>query len=70
MSLGESTLGRAYRRFYDGLCGRHPRTQPWHFQWLDTFYLYRSLRRLLPTLEGRVLDAGYASWQPRGFVLV
>lgn len=63
----ESVLGRAYRTLYEGLCGRHPRVRPWHFQWLDGFYLYRGLRRVLPGLSGRVLDAGcggkpYQAW--------
>jgi len=31
---------------------------PWHFQWLDGFYLYRSLRKILPSLGGKVLDVG------------
>ena len=67
MRTGESKLGRAYRRIYESLCGRHPYLLPWHFQYLDCFYLYRSLRQLLPTLTGRVLDAGcggkpYRDW--------
>lgn len=62
-----SGLGRAYRATYDWLCGRHPRVRPWHFQWVDGVYLYRSLRRELPRLGGRVLDAGcgdtpYREW--------
>ena len=62
-----SALGRAYHRVYEGLCGHHPSVRPWHFQWLDTFYLYRDLRRWLGRLEGRVLDAGcgdkpYRAW--------
>jgi SAM-dependent methyltransferase len=49
------------------LCGRHPRLLPWHFQWLDAYYLYRRLRQLLPTLGGVVLDVGcggkpYRDW--------
>jgi SAM-dependent methyltransferase len=52
---------------YSLICGEHPHARPWHFQWLDGYYLYRSLRRVLPTLSGRVLDAGcgnkpYRSW--------
>ena len=67
MNTGESKLGRAYRRIYQGFCGRHPYLLPWHFQYLDAFYLNRSLRQLLPTLTGRVLDAGcggkpYRNW--------
>jgi SAM-dependent methyltransferase len=54
----ESALGALYRNTYDLLCGTHPRVYPWHFQWLAGFYLLRSLRTLLPTLSGRVLDAG------------
>ena len=59
--MAESRLGRTYRIIYDKLCGRHPNVRPWHFQWLDTYYLYRSLKRLLPTFGGRVLDAGCGS---------
>lgn len=63
----ESRLGRAYRRIYDFLCGVKPHERPWHFQYLDGFFLHRRLRRLLPTLGGNVLDVGcgrkpYQSW--------
>ncbi len=58
MHSGESKLGRAYRYIYEALCGRHPDVLPWHFQWLDGFYLYRSLRKILPSLGGKVLDVG------------
>lgn len=61
MNGGESLLGLAYRRIYDGICGRHPNLRPWHFQWLDAFYLYRQLRRVLSKLDGRVLDVGCGS---------
>ncbi len=61
MYAGESSLGRAYRLIYESLCGCHPYLRPWHFQYQDAFYLYRSLHRLLPTLGGRVLDAGCGS---------
>ena len=41
--------------------------RPWHFQWLDAYYLHRDLKRLLPTLGGAVLDVGcgikpYQGW--------
>jgi SAM-dependent methyltransferase len=63
----ESSLGRAYRRLYESLCGKHPRLRPVHFQWLSSFYLNRSLSQILPTLGGRVLDVGcgakpYRNW--------
>ncbi|MAT50403.1 MAG: hypothetical protein CMK32_04370 [Porticoccaceae bacterium] len=67
----ESTLGRIYRQVYEGLCGKHPRPRFWHFQYLDAFYLYRSLKRLLPnTIGDTVLDVGcgempYRMWFSR-----
>ena len=59
--MAESRFGRTYRIIYDKLCGRYPNLRPWHFQWLDAYYLSRNLKRLLPTLGGRVLDAGCGS---------
>lgn len=58
MSAPESPLARAYRRVYEGFCGRHPNLRPWHFQWLSAHFLNRDLRRWLPKLRGRVLDVG------------
>lgn len=54
----ESRLGRLYRQTYEVICGKHPRLFPWHFQWLATFYLSRTLNTCLPHLAGRVLDVG------------
>jgi Methylase involved in ubiquinone/menaquinone biosynthesis len=54
-------LGQAYRGLYASLCGSPPRLFPWHFQWLATRDLLRDLRRILPTLTGRVLDLGCGS---------
>jgi SAM-dependent methyltransferase len=54
----ESRLGRIYRITYEAICGRHPNLRPWHFQWLDTLYLARTLAKRLPQLGGRVLDVG------------
>jgi len=66
-----SYLGRAYQKLYEVLCGHHPRPRPWHFQWLDTYYLRCHLRNLLPTLKGHVLDVGcgdkpYHGWFSQG----
>lgn len=68
MKGGESMLGEGYRRLYEALCGRHPNQRPWHFQWLGVFYLHRALRRLLPGLGGRVLDAGCGVKPYRGWL--
>ncbi len=59
-----------YYRFYNWICGTHPHRRPWHSQWLAVKDIYRDLRRLLPTLEGRLLDIGclnkpYAPWITR-----
>lgn len=56
--MAESTLGRAYRVLYEGLCGRHPSLRPWHSQWLAAHLLNRDLGEHLPKLTGRVLDVG------------
>lgn len=67
LSSLQHSLGKAYQDLYDALCGRHPQQRPWHYQWLPTRDLTRDLRRILPTLEGRVLDLGcgaqpYRAW--------
>lgn len=71
ISKSESRLGSLYRRLYDCLCGKHPNLRPWHFQWLDTRELYKTLRPLLLSVQGgaqrRVLDVGcgekpYRNW--------
>lgn len=49
---------RLHDRIYAGCCGAVPRLFPWHFQWLSTLHLVRDLRRILPGVEGRVLDLG------------
>jgi SAM-dependent methyltransferase len=54
-------MGRTYLCLYTALCGKHPFERPWHFQWLSTRDLKRDLRRILPTLTGRVLDLGCGS---------
>lgn len=67
MLKNESALGFAYRRVYEGLCGKHPSLRPWHFQWIDCFYLYRQLRRTLANVGGKVLDAGCGDKPYRGW---
>ena len=62
-----SRLGLLYSRVYAALCGEHPNLRPWHFQWLDGYYLYKGLRRTLSGMTGTVLDAGcgaspYRAW--------
>ena len=56
-----------YHRIYDVVCGTHPHVRMWHPQWLAVKDLYADLRRVLPELQGRVLDVGcgdkpYAVW--------
>ena len=62
-----SALGSAYERIYSALCGRHPNVRLWHFQWLAGKDLYRDLKLVLPSIQGRVLDVGcghkpYEGW--------
>ncbi len=54
----ESRLGRLYSQTYGAICGKHPRLLPWHFQWLGTVYLSKTLKQRLPQLAGCVLDVG------------
>lgn len=50
---------RGYRKFYDTLCGRHPRVYPWHFQWLSSRAIVSSLRDATRHLSaGKILDVG------------
>jgi SAM-dependent methyltransferase len=53
-----SIIGNLYDNLYDKLCGRHPSVYPWHFQWLAVKELYCDLRRILPNVEGKLLDVG------------
>lgn len=62
-----SSIDASYRRAYDRLCGVPPHLRCWHFQWLAVKDLYRDLRRVLPDVQGRVLDVGcgekpYLAW--------
>jgi len=71
MNREKSALGRLYRRIYNALCGEHPQLRPWHFQYLDAFYLYRALKHALPRTQGSVVldvgcgDAPYQHWFAR-----
>ena len=61
-----SAAGRLYDRVFRWVCGGET-PYPWHFQWLAVVDLRRDLRRILPTLTGRLLDVGcgekpYARW--------
>jgi SAM-dependent methyltransferase len=52
---------------YKWIAGSHPQRRIWHSQWLSVKDLYRDLRRILPTLRGRLVDVGclakpYARW--------
>lgn len=54
----ESLLGRTYRVVYEFICGKENNLRPWHYQYLDTFYLRRDLKKFLAELGGSVLDVG------------
>ncbi|MBD2087545.1 class I SAM-dependent methyltransferase [Trichocoleus sp. ST-U3] len=62
-----SLIGDIYSNLYKKVCGTHPHIRFWHFQWLAVKDLYSDLKRILPTLEGRLLDVGcgdkpYSTW--------
>jgi SAM-dependent methyltransferase len=64
-----SFLGDVYERVYGGICGRHPRLLPWHFQWLCSRVTNADLKRVLADCSGRVIDIGcggkpYEKWLP------
>lgn len=56
--MAESALGRAYRHLYGLLCGRAPRLWPWHFQWLSSRMIRRSIAQHAEYLNGALLDVG------------
>lgn len=61
------SLGRAYDRAYDRICGKPPVFKVWHFQYLAGHRLFPEIRRISGQLSGRVLDLGcgerpYARW--------
>jgi SAM-dependent methyltransferase len=68
-----SFLGGVYERVYGGICGRHPRLMPWHFQWLPSKVANTDLKRVLAECTGRILDVGcgakpYERWLPEAEV--
>ena len=60
MNSVKTTLSRAYRLMYEGICGRYPSLRPWHFQWLAGHYVCGRLKKMLPGFGGRILDVGCA----------
>ncbi|WP_158946212.1 class I SAM-dependent methyltransferase [Pseudodesulfovibrio cashew] len=65
---GIISITACYQKTMALLCGKHPNLYPWHFQWTAIRDLNRDLADVLPTLEGRVLDAG-CGLQPYRFLL-
>src|SRR5262249_8222195 len=68
-----SGLGALYEKIYATVCGKHPKQNILHFQWLAVKDLRSDLREICPTLKGSVLDVGcgdkpYASWFNPGVV--
>jgi SAM-dependent methyltransferase len=61
------SAGKRYEKIYGKLCGLHPHLRPWHFQWMALKDLRADLKRILPSLNGKVLDVGcgdkpYQGW--------
>lgn len=57
-SMDLDRIDKAYEKAYDRLCGVHPDVRCWHFQWLGVRRIYEDMRRILPGIQGRVLDVG------------
>jgi SAM-dependent methyltransferase len=79
LAPGRRRLSDQFRNFYhivyDAICGRQPHKRPWHYSWLATKDLYADLGRVLPKLQGLILDVGcgtkpYKQWatQAEGYV--
>jgi SAM-dependent methyltransferase len=56
-----SVFAKIYNKTYKKICGVLPSPFPWHFQWLATVYLNKSLKQELLLLTGKVLDVGCGS---------
>jgi len=60
-------LVRFYRMVYDRFCGRHPKQNIMHDEWLALKDLHSDFRKIALHIKGKVLDVGcgskpYASW--------
>lgn len=64
---GSALLRKWYQGLHLAISGSGVHVKPWHFQYVATFYLHRSLKRLLKHYSGDILDVGcgsqpYRSW--------
>src|SRR5690348_11966235 len=64
-----SQFGVWYQRIYDALCGKHPHTRPWHFQWIDNRFLHHKFETWMSETQGPLLDVGcsdkpFQKWVP------
>jgi SAM-dependent methyltransferase len=57
-SKAPSTIAQLYQQIYGAVAGQHPRQNIFHHQFFPVCYLRRDLSRVLPELEGKVIDAG------------
>jgi SAM-dependent methyltransferase len=61
------SLRDTFYNVYDKICGKLPHCNIFHFCWLSTRIIQKDLRRVLPTITGKVLDIGcgdkpYKNW--------
>ena len=61
------SLRDSFYKIYDSICGKLPNCNILHYCWLGTTIIHKDLKRVLPTITGKVIDIGcgdkpYKSW--------
>lgn len=63
-----SYIGSIYHTIYTKICGQPPNINCFHFQFLVYQDIYKDLKRILPDINGKVLDVGCGE-KPYEFLL-